>query len=88
MGNHGITQLGLIEAGDKEQICKDPVFFLSALFQKTVNRLASENPVTWVWQTVPGAGSIAFCGLHCSFLSVIQKEGKRKYKGRFAERAP
>ena len=53
---------------------------------KTVNRLASGSPVSWVQQAVPGVGSIAFCGLHCGFLSIRQKEGQTNDKGKFAER--
>ena len=56
-------------------------FFLHCF--KTVNKLASENQVTWVWQTVPGVGSIVFCGLHCSFLSVMQKREKQIIRGDF-----
>ena len=73
------------EVGNKEQTYKDPVFFLFALFQNS-QQAVSASPITWVWQAVPGVGSIAFCGLHCAFLSVMQKEGQTHDKGRFAER--
>ena len=53
-------------------------FFLHRF--KTVNRLVSASPVTWVWQAVLGVGSIAFCGLHCGFLSIMQNEGQTNDK--------
>ena len=66
------SQSGL---GDKEQRCRDPVFFLHCL--ETVNWL--------MLGSLFGSGlvveSIVFCGLHCDFLSVIQKEGRRTVRG-------
>ena len=47
-------------------------FFL--LCFKTVNRLASGSPVTWVRQAVTGAGAIVSRRVRCGFLPVMQKE--------------
>ena len=36
--------------------------------------------VTWVWDSVPVVRSIVFCGLHYSFLSLMQR-GENKLQG-------
>lgn len=82
----GLTQSGV---GNKEPRCKDPVFFFILNHIKTVNRLASDGLVIWVWQLRLGNKSIAPLWLALQlFVSVTPKKEKQTTKGGSAERIP